>query len=83
MTGAIPKYGKNFRRERAEYIRGLSHTRYVLKRSAAWSIRSDITSEKWVIYWCPAGDWLAISRPFDTFTEAMAALVAVYERLHP
>jgi hypothetical protein len=50
MTGQIPKYGKNFRRESVPWTPDLANRVYVLKTDPAWFIRSDKSSETWRIY---------------------------------
>lgn len=50
MTGQIPRYGKNFRRESERWTPNLANRVYVLKRDPSWFIRSDKTSETWRVY---------------------------------
>jgi hypothetical protein len=83
MTGQIPPYGKNFRRESERYTPDLANTVYVLKRDGSWFIRSDKTSKVWRLYrWhldhnremaSPTG------RPQPSMAKAMALLLAGIE----
>lgn len=83
--GQIPPYGKNFRHDRTSYHPSLASTVYVLKRDAAWFIRSDKTSHAWTIYWRVPGTGAsydtatAMGKPHRTLTLAMDKLLAGIE----
>lgn len=85
MTGQIPPYGRRgFRRESVPWTPDLANRIYVLTRDPAWFIRSDSTSEHWQVYHRPPGASLttatAMSRPQDTFREAMDLLLDGIDR---
>ena len=50
MSGQIPPYGKNFKRESLLYHPELASTIYVLKLDEEWFIRSDKTSKRWQVF---------------------------------
>lgn len=75
--GQIPPYGKNFRRESVPWTPEMANTIYVLKRDAAWFIRSDKTSKVWVIFYIDPelSVAIAIGKPLPSLTAAMARLL--------
>lgn len=78
MTGAIPKYGRNFRLEQLPYTPGRAARRYVLKADATWFIRSNHNSEKWYLY---LGNGNSLANPSDTLTEAMSRMLGIRHHL--
>lgn len=81
MTGQIPKYGKDFRRESLPYSPPLASRAYVLKRDWHWFIRSDNTSERWQVYHSASFTTAsAIGTPLPTFGQAMTRLLAGIEQ---
>jgi hypothetical protein len=50
MSGQIPPYGVNFRRESTSYHPTLANRVFVLKRDNEWFIRSDKTSKHWQVF---------------------------------
>lgn len=84
MTGAIPKYGKNFRRQSMPYERDqdVATRAYVLKANPAWYIRSTRDSEHWTLYIAgPEGAAFPMGKASDTLTEAMRRTVAAYDAM--
>lgn len=75
MTGQIPPYGGDFRRESTPYHPDLANTVYVFKTDPGWYIRSDKTSKKWRIYRFPSAR--PLSGPVTELFQAMAVPVAV------
>ena len=71
MTGQIPPYGKNFRRESLPWSEHRANRQYVLKSDSQWTIRSDNTSEIWQIYHYG----YPVGTPTPTFKKAMDKLL--------
>ncbi len=72
MTGRIPPYGKNFRREPLDYSPDMANRRYVLKMDARYYTRSDKTSKVWHLFG-PLGE---SGKPATSLTTAMTAILA-------
>lgn len=81
MTGQIPKYGKNFRRESTRYHPDLANRVYALKRDPEWFIRSDKPSKIWRVYHGAQRDTAtAFGTPLPTLTKAIARLLEGIEQ---
>jgi hypothetical protein len=77
MTGQIPPYGKDFRRESIDYHPTRANRVYRLKADPSWFIWADKTSEWWVIYHGSEAETAdAVTDPKATFSEAMRLLLA-------
>jgi len=80
MTGQIPKYGEYFRRESLPFSYGLASRKYVLKANPRIYIRSDNTSERWMVYMSnAAGASFPMGKAEDTMSAAMDKARALYD----
>lgn len=77
MTGAIPKYGKNFRLEHVarDFENDLASRIYVRKEFPRYYIRSNGNSEKWSVFYSHPGQHDLVKSGFHTLTEAMQWLL--------
>ncbi|MGH9301747.1 MAG: hypothetical protein ACRD0E_07675 [Acidimicrobiales bacterium] len=76
MTGAIPKYGKYFRRVSVpmDFYEDLAQRKYELRIDPYFYIRSDRSSEHWYIFYGDAREF----GPYNTFTRTMKMLRDIY-----
>ena len=76
MTGQIPPYGVNFRRESTSWNAVFGNTIYVLKRDNEWFIRSDKKSKQWWLFHGMNRDMATIYGVVQpTFTKAMQLIL--------
>jgi hypothetical protein len=78
MTGAIPPYGVDFTRQRADsWSRIYNHTLYCWKGNTEYYLRSDDTSKRWWIFRRDeitrdaSCDVRLSEQPYSSLTEAM------------
>ena len=76
MTGQIPPYGENFKRESTSWHPVLGNTIYVLKIDNEWFIRPDKKSKRWYVFHGMNRDMATrMGRVQPSFTRAMQLLL--------
>lgn len=82
--GQIPSYGANFRLESLAWSPERANRAYVLKRDAAWFIRSDKASKVWRLYHWHLDHYREmaspVGKPQPSLAKAMALLLSGIEQ---